>query len=69
MKGTAAEQNVHAKTGSMTGVNCLSGYVTTQDGKKLAFSILLNGYAKGSKTFTDIQDQIAIALASFQEDQ
>ncbi|RNB87155.1 D-alanyl-D-alanine carboxypeptidase/D-alanyl-D-alanine-endopeptidase [Brevibacillus fluminis] len=67
MKGTAAENNVHAKTGSMSGVNSLSGYVTTKGGTKLVFSILLNGYATSSKVMTSIQDEIVEALANYEE--
>lgn len=63
LKGTPAENNLHGKTGSMTGVNSLSGYVTTKGGKKLVFSILVNGYAESSKIMTELQDQIATTLA------
>lgn len=66
LKETAAENNLHAKTGSMTGVNSLSGYVTTKGGEKLVFSIVLNGYAEDSEVFTKIQDQIAVILASLE---
>lgn len=45
MRGTAAAGNLHAKTGSMTFVNCLAGYVTTARGEHLAFAIMLNDYA------------------------
>jgi len=44
MRGTAAEANVQAKTGSMSFVNTLAGYVTTRSGKRLAFAIMLNNY-------------------------
>lgn len=42
MVGTLAENNVRAKTGTFSIVNCLSGYVTTRDGQRLAVSILTN---------------------------
>lgn len=63
MLNTAAANNVLAKTGSLTGVSSLSGYVTTKDGHKLAFSIIVNNYLGASSTITKIEDQIAIALA------
>ncbi len=44
--GPAADR-VQAKTGSMTHVHGLAGYVTTADGRQLAFAILLNNYARG----------------------
>jgi D-alanyl-D-alanine carboxypeptidase/D-alanyl-D-alanine-endopeptidase (penicillin-binding protein 4) len=63
MAGTAAANNVHAKTGSLTGVSSLSGYATDADGHVLAFSVVLNNYLTSS--VKGLEDQIAIALASY----
>ena len=42
MFNTVAAGNVHAKTGTFSIVNCMSGYVTTKDGHRLAVSVLTN---------------------------
>ncbi|MEU0565801.1 D-alanyl-D-alanine carboxypeptidase/D-alanyl-D-alanine-endopeptidase [Nonomuraea sp. NPDC005983] len=63
MRGTPAAGNVHAKTGSLTGVTSLSGYVTSAEGEPLVFSIMLNQYLSGSPK--DIEDKIAVRLAQF----
>ena len=44
MRGTRAEANAVAKTGSISNVRALSGYVRTRDGETLAFSILANNF-------------------------
>ncbi|WP_051967268.1 D-alanyl-D-alanine carboxypeptidase/D-alanyl-D-alanine endopeptidase [Kitasatospora mediocidica] len=44
LRGTPAEGRVHAKTGSMTGVDALAGYLDRADGRTLAFSVLLNNF-------------------------
>lgn len=62
MGGTAAANNLHAKTGSMTGVTALSGYVTNADGRKLVFSLMQNDFVSGPPR--DIEDAIAVRLAS-----
>ena len=67
MRHTAAENNVHAKTGSMTYVHCLAGYVTTAAGERLAFAIMLNNYEQppsGPSTGADV-NAIALMLANF----
>jgi len=68
MRGTAAAGNVHAKTGSMTYVSCLAGYVTSAAGERLAFAILLNGYEppEGASASADV-DAIAVRLAELDE--
>jgi len=66
MKGTAAERNVRAKTGTIGYVNTLSGYVTTAAGERLAFSLVLNAYdADGNNSIKDDPDPIAVMLAEF----
>ena len=53
--------NVKAKTGSITGVSTLSGYVTAKDGTELVFSIMINNFVTGP--VAPIEDAIARALA------
>ena len=54
--GTPAAGNVHAKTGSLTGASCLSGYVTVRDGTLYAFSLLLNNFPGGAAPARAAQD-------------
>jgi D-alanyl-D-alanine carboxypeptidase/D-alanyl-D-alanine-endopeptidase (penicillin-binding protein 4) len=53
-----------AKTGTMTGVNALSGYLTAASGRLLAFSILVNGHRPGSEAELQAVDRIAEAIAA-----
>ncbi|GAA4902145.1 D-alanyl-D-alanine carboxypeptidase/D-alanyl-D-alanine-endopeptidase (penicillin-binding protein 4) [Stackebrandtia albiflava] len=63
MCDTPAEGNVRAKTGSLTSVSGLSGYVTDADGRELVFSLISNDYLAGS--VKNLEDAVAITLASF----
>jgi D-alanyl-D-alanine carboxypeptidase/D-alanyl-D-alanine-endopeptidase (penicillin-binding protein 4) len=63
LKGTAAERRVRAKTGSMSNVRALSGYVTTADGEELAFSILANNFEGSPETVNRATDTIVVRLA------
>jgi serine-type D-Ala-D-Ala carboxypeptidase/endopeptidase (penicillin-binding protein 4) len=65
MKGTPAEGNLRAKTGSLSSVASLSGYVTTAAGERLVFSMMLNNYPDASALRRESIDAIAILLASF----
>ncbi|MDX6446903.1 MAG: hypothetical protein QOH71_3977 [Blastocatellia bacterium] len=65
MKGTAAEGNVRAKTGSLSSVASLSGYVTTAGGEHLVFSMMLNNFPDAGAVRRDSIDAIAVLLASF----
>jgi D-alanyl-D-alanine carboxypeptidase/D-alanyl-D-alanine-endopeptidase (penicillin-binding protein 4) len=66
MRDTAAQGNVHAKTGSMAYVQCLAGYVTSAAGERLAFAIMLNNYvpAPGASRPSAEVDAIAVMLAN-----
>ncbi len=65
MKATAAEGNARAKTGSMTGVRTIAGYVTSADGEPLVFSIMTNNFETPPVTVTNAADAIVVRLATF----
>lgn len=62
MKGTVAEGNVRGKTGYLSNVSALSGYLTTASGETLAFSILMNNHLCGNTEAKAVQDAICVAL-------
>ena len=70
MRGTRAEGNLRAKTGSLRSVSSLSGYVISSGGERLAFSILLNDYVpeSGQPSARDEVDAIAALLADLARD-
>lgn len=65
MKGTRAENNAHAKTGSLTNVRTLSGYVRTRDGEELAFAVLANGSNIPPASIDAATDRAVEHLAGF----
>jgi len=65
LKNTAAQNNLRAKTGSLSSAASLAGYVTTVAGEHLAFSIMVNNYPSDVEPRTVCIDPIALLLASF----
>ena len=64
LTGTAAAGKVHAKTGSMSNVRALSGYVTSADGETLAFAILANNFPGPAGPILAVIDTLVAHLAS-----
>ncbi|MHA6577521.1 D-alanyl-D-alanine carboxypeptidase/D-alanyl-D-alanine endopeptidase [Pseudomonas yamanorum] len=64
LRGTAAENNLHGKTGSMNGVSSLTGYVTDAKGRKLVFSMVTNNYVVAGARVKALENRLATALAN-----
>jgi D-alanyl-D-alanine carboxypeptidase/D-alanyl-D-alanine-endopeptidase (penicillin-binding protein 4) len=65
MRDTPAEGNVHAKTGAMTGVRALAGYVSTADGEPVVFAVIANNFEAPAETIVRTIDQLVVRLAEF----
>ena len=61
MRGTPAAGNLRAKTGTLTGVNALSGYVKDGTGRRLIVSVVVNN---ALSNVNDVLDRTAVTLAS-----
>ncbi|MDR0310421.1 MAG: D-alanyl-D-alanine carboxypeptidase/D-alanyl-D-alanine-endopeptidase [Acidobacteriota bacterium] len=57
--------NIYAKTGTLSGVSAISGYLRTADGEMLAFSMIANNYVSGKAAAEDIQNRALLRLARF----
>jgi len=61
MKDTPARGNVCAKTGTLTGISSLAGYLTAPNGHRLCFAIINQGLMKASRG-RDFQDKVCTVL-------
>jgi D-alanyl-D-alanine carboxypeptidase/D-alanyl-D-alanine-endopeptidase (penicillin-binding protein 4) len=66
MRDTPAEGKVFAKTGTMSGVSALSGYVETVGGRDLAFSIMVQRYVGSSRYAKRFEDGVCEILAQLE---
>jgi D-alanyl-D-alanine carboxypeptidase/D-alanyl-D-alanine-endopeptidase (penicillin-binding protein 4) len=64
MRGTPAEGNARAKTGGMSGVRGLTGYVRSAVGEPLAFAVLVNNFTTPAEDVERAIDGIVIRLAT-----
>ncbi len=63
MRGTTAEYNVRAKTGTHKNVSALAGYIRTLDGERLMFSFIFNGNAVW--LYKGLENKLCQLLANF----
>lgn len=49
---------IFAKTGSMSGVYCLSGFLKTQDGRTLIFSVMNNGFVGSAGRYREALERV-----------
>lgn len=68
MKGSAAQDNLHGKTGTLSGVTSLSGYVSGADGRPYVFSMLTN-YPADNPSPRPLEDMLGTTLASWSRPQ
>lgn len=65
MRNTKAEGNVRAKTGTISNVRGLSGYLTTAEGEEVVFSFLINGHLKTSRDTELITDKVLELISDY----
>jgi D-alanyl-D-alanine carboxypeptidase/D-alanyl-D-alanine-endopeptidase (penicillin-binding protein 4) len=57
MRGTSLDRNVQAKTGTLSNVRALSGYLETADGEKLVFSIIANHFTAATSAVDGVVER------------
>jgi D-alanyl-D-alanine carboxypeptidase/D-alanyl-D-alanine-endopeptidase (penicillin-binding protein 4) len=62
MRGTRAANNAHAKTGTLTGVTALSGYVKGADGRRYVFAMVSNHREASPRP---VENTFVVALAGW----
>ncbi|NNE33685.1 MAG: D-alanyl-D-alanine carboxypeptidase/D-alanyl-D-alanine-endopeptidase [Rhodothermales bacterium] len=67
-RSPAMSGRVMAKTGTVSNVSSLSGYVTTNDGIPLAFTIMSNNFTVETDTVRTVQDKIVTAFTFAMQD-
>ena len=66
MKGTVAEGRVRGKTGTMSHVRSLAGYLTTLEGEPIVFSLIANDFRVPAGEIDAVMDDALIRVVQFQ---
>jgi len=65
LSNTLAQNKLRAKTGSLNAVSTLCGYIQSNDDELFAFSIMIMNHTVASSVAHNLQDLMAMRLASF----
>jgi D-alanyl-D-alanine carboxypeptidase/D-alanyl-D-alanine-endopeptidase (penicillin-binding protein 4) len=65
LKGTAAAGNLRAKTGTMSNIRTLAGYVTTRDKEDVALVVMVNNFEGSGLEAAAAIDAVAVRVAEF----
>ena len=63
MKGSAAQGRIRAKTGTINSVKSFAGYVQTVSGRKLVFSLIVNGFDCRVKLMKKKLESVMVKMA------
>jgi D-alanyl-D-alanine carboxypeptidase/D-alanyl-D-alanine-endopeptidase (penicillin-binding protein 4) len=66
MRETSSQGRVNAKTGTLTGVSCLTGYIDSISGNKFAFSIMIQSFAGDAGYARYVQDELCRIITEYQ---
>jgi D-alanyl-D-alanine carboxypeptidase/D-alanyl-D-alanine-endopeptidase (penicillin-binding protein 4) len=61
--GTYAQNNMRVKSGTISAVLCYTGYITTRDGRLLAFSVMANKYEGKYSVIVKRLERILVAIS------
>ena len=67
MRNSPARDRVRAKTGSLSNVSSLSGYVRTRNDQPLAFSMMANHFTVRTSAIREAQDKVVEILVRYGE--
>lgn len=65
MRGSDAEGKVFAKTGTLSGVSSLSGYIETNHGSQIVFSIIMQNFTGSAREARELQNRLCEMLVEY----
>ncbi len=69
LRETPLEGRLWAKTGTLSSIRAIAGYLKSPKGKSLTFAILVNNYASGSRKIRNRIDSILLRAAEWADKQ